>query len=176
MTVLMLKNAALLALSGFCAKGFDFLFRAYYSRFLGQEGMGILSLGFSIHGVMITVATAGFGVAVSKVVSENIVKKDFGAIGQSMNFALRSVFVLSSVVMIFIFCFAEWIAEYILKEPRVSSGLFCLAPSILFMGISYCLKGYFYAKRKVAAPALSEFLEQAVKGILICIFLSCFLS
>ena len=31
------------------------------------------------------------------------------------------------------------------------------------MGISYCIKGYFYAARKVIIPASSEFIEQAVK-------------
>ncbi len=175
MTNQMLKNTVLLGFSGFCAKGFDFLFRAYYSRFLGKEGMGILALGFSIHGVMLTVATAGLGVAISKVVSENFVKKNYGAIYKSMNVGLQSVFLFSSLVMICIFVGAEWIAENLLGEPRVSTGLSCLAPSVLFMGISYCLKGYFYAKRKVIAPALSEFLEQAVKGLLIYVFLSALL-
>lgn len=175
MTRYMLKNTILLAFSGFCAKGFDFLLRAYYSRYLGQEGMGILSLGFSIHGVMLTFSTAGLGVAVSKIISENLEKNDDRVVNESMNFALRTVFLLSSFVMISIFVFAEGIAEKILGEPRVSSGLFCLAPSVLFMGISYCLKGYFYAKRKVAAPAFSEFLEQMAKGVLIYIFLDIFL-
>lgn len=171
MTKQTLKNTIILGFSGFCAKGFDFIFRAYYARILGQEGMGILSLGFGIHGVMLTVSTAGLGVAIAKVVSEFYVKKEHDAILKSMNIALRSVILLSSIVMICIFIFAEWIAKNILKEPRVSTGLSCLAPSIMFMGISYCLKGYFYAKRKVVAPALSEFLEQVVKGILIYLFL-----
>lgn len=167
MTNQMLKNAILLGFSGFCAKGFDFLFRAYYSRLLGQEGMGILSLGFGIHGVMLTVATAGLGVAISKVVSENLVRKNYGAIYQAMKIGLQSIVMLSSVVILLIFLGAEWISRNLLGEPRMATGLSCLAPSVLFMGISYCLKGYFYAKRKVVAPALSEFLEQAVKGVFI---------
>ncbi len=175
MRSLIFKNAVLLGFSGFCAKGFDFLFRAYYSRSLGQEGMGILSLGFGIHGVMLTVSTAGLGVAVSKIVSGYLVKKDYGAIRNGMNLALRSVFFLSSLVMIITFLGAEWMGKHLLGEPRVATGLCCLAPSIMFMGISYCLKGYFYAKRRVIIPALSEFLEQAVKGCLISLLLTIFL-
>ncbi len=170
------KNAVILGFSGFCAKGFDFFFRAYYSRFLGQEGMGILSLGFGIHGVMLTVSTAGLGVAISKLVSGYLEKKNYGAVLEGMKIALRSVFILSSIIMVVTFLGAEWMGEYILGEPRISTGLCCLAPSILFMGTSYCLKGYFYARRRVAIPALSEFLEQTVKGCLISLFLTLFLQ
>ena len=69
---IVIKNALILGLSGILAKSFDFIFRAYYSRILGAEGMGLLSLGFGLHGVMLTVSTAGLGVAVSKITSEYI--------------------------------------------------------------------------------------------------------
>ncbi len=166
-----LKNASILGFSGVCAKSFDFIFRAFYSRSLGAEGMGLLSLGFSIHGVMLTVATAGLGVAVSKIVSGYMQKGDFGAVKKSMQLAIYGVTVLSfSVIFLTFFC-AEIMAENILGDSRISTGICCLVPSILFMGVSYCLKGYFYATRKVLVPALSEFLEQAVKGITITFFL-----
>ncbi len=171
----MLKNAALLGFSGFCAKSFDFIFRAFYSRALGQEGMGLLSLGFGIHGVMLTVSTAGLGVAVSKMVSAYLVKNDYGSVRESMKISLYAVISLSLFVILLTFLGAEWMANYILGDSRIATSLCCLAPSILFMGISYCLKGYFYAKRKVSIPASSEFLEQAVKGCLISLFLHLFL-
>ncbi len=166
-----LKNAVILGFSGICAKGFDFAFRAYYSRSLGAEGMGLLSLGFGIHGVMLTISTAGLGVAVSKIVSGYLVKEDYGAILRSMRIAIYGVMTLSLLIILLTFIGAEWMATNILGEPRVATSLCCLAPSILFMGISYCLKGYYYARRKVKIPASSEFLEQAVKGVTITLFL-----
>ena len=42
-------NIFILGLSGIIAKLFDFSFRAFSSRVLGAEGMGLLSLGFSLH-------------------------------------------------------------------------------------------------------------------------------
>ena len=162
-----LKNAAILGFSGVCAKSFDFAFRAFYSRSLGAEGMGLLSLGFGIHGVMLTVATAGLGVAVSKIVSEYLEIGDTGAVRKSMKIAVYTVVCLSLCLIILTFLGAEWIAETVLGDIRVATSLCCLAPSILFMGISYCLKGYFYAARKALIPASSEFLEQAVKFVAI---------
>ena len=170
-----LKNAAILGFSGICAKSFDFAFRAFYSRSLGAEGMGLLSLGFGLHGVMLPVSTAGLGVAVSKIVSEYLEQKDYGAVRQSMKLAVYGVACLSLAVILLTLLGAEWIAANILGDRRVATSLCCLVPSILFMGISYCLKGYFYAARKAVIPASSEFLEQAVKFAAISLLLKWFL-
>lgn len=172
----MLKSAGILAFSGICAKSFDFAFRAMYSRQLGTEGMGLLSLGFGLHGVMLTVSTAGLGVAVSKVVSEYLEQKELDAVRQSMRLATWGVACLGLLVIFLTLVGAEWIGGRILGDVRISSGICCLAPSVLFMGVSYCLKGYFYASRKVWIPASSEFLEQAVKFVSISLLLRWFLS
>ncbi|MBQ7109244.1 MAG: oligosaccharide flippase family protein [Clostridia bacterium] len=161
----MWKNVFILGLSGIIAKLFDFCFRAYYSRMLGTEGMGLLSLGFSLHGVMLTFATAGLGVAVSKTVSEYMEQRNSGAVKACMRTSLYGVSALSLLVMLITFLFSSSLAENVLGDIRVSASLCALAPSIMFMGISYCLKGFFYASRKVVSPALSEILEQTVKFI-----------
>lgn len=161
------KNTLLLTLSGILAKTIDFSFRAYYSKLLGSVGMGLFSLVFSVHGIMLTVATAGLSVAISKTVSEQLGARQFGAVRKTMRTAIFSVSALSLAVIGLTIFGSEWIAVYFLRDERTALSLCLLAPSILFMSISYCIKGYFYAARKVIRPASSEFLEQAVKIIVI---------
>ena len=170
-----LRSAAGLMISGILAKTVDFLFRAYYATRLGSEGMGLFSLVFSFHGLILTVATGGLGVAVSKTVSEQYAQRDYGGIKRTMAVALSSVLVLSSAVILGVSLFSSQIAEMFLKEPRTQTSIIFLAPSILFMSISYCIKGYFYAARKVIIPASSEFLEQAVKIVTITYLLNLWL-
>ncbi len=158
-----MRSTALLTLSGIGAKTIDFVFRAYYSRLLGAEGLGLFSLCFTVHVLMLNIATGGVGTAVSKIVSERFVKKEYDEINASMRAALTSVFILSTMVIAMTCIFSNQIAKGFLNEPRCRMSIICLAPSVLFMGISYCLKGYFYASRRVLPPASSEFLEQAVK-------------
>lgn len=158
-----MRNIFILSLSGVLAKSFDFAFRAYYSRILGSEGMGLLSLGFSMHSVMLTFATAGLGVAVSKVTSEYMERSNQKAVLGCMNCSLLCVSAFSLIVMLITFIASPYIASKVLGDQRVSISLCALSPSILFMGISYCLKGYFYASRKTLPPASSEILEQVVK-------------
>ncbi len=158
-----LRSTALLTLSGIGAKTIDFVFRAYYSRLLGSEGLGLFSLCFTVHGLMLNIATGGIGVAVSKIVSEKFVKHEYDEINATMKVAMSLVFALSAVVIALTCIFANQIAKGFLNEQRCAKSIICLAPSVLFMGISYCIKGYFYASRRVLPPASSEFLEQAVK-------------
>ncbi len=167
----MYKNILLLGLSGIIAKLFDFSFRAYYSKILGTEGMGLLSLGFSIHTVMLTFSTAGLGVAVSKITSEYMELNKPKNVKCSMQTAISGVGVLSLAVTLLTFLFSEQISSSFLGDVRVSQSLCTLSPSVIFMGISYCLKGCFYAERKILPPASSEILEQVVKFFAIRLFL-----
>ncbi len=159
-------------MSGIAAKTIDFVFRSYYSRQLGSEGLGLFSLCFSVHGIMLTIASGGFGVAVSKIISEGLSRREFDKVKGTMKLALGTVGLLGVLLVFLIFVFNTSIATWFLKEPKCAKSLVSLAPSILFMGISYCLKGYFYASRKVLAPATSEFLEQGVKIVSITFFLT----
>ncbi len=163
----LLRSAAGLTISGIIAKTLDFLFRAYYSTRLGSEGMGLFSLVFSFHTLILTVATGGLGVAVSKTVSAHYAAHRYGSIKKTMTISLTSVMLLSAAVIGAVCIFSKQISHSFLKEPRTLRSIIFLSPSILFMSISYCIKGYFYASRKVAIPAFSEFLEQAVKISLI---------
>lgn len=158
-----LKSAALLTLSGIIAKTVDFVFRAYYSRCLGSEGMGIFSLVFSFHAIMLNISAGGFSVAVSKIVSEKRTRGDYTGAKKTVAVSALCIMLLSLFVIFFTYIYSDKIAYVFLKEPRCRRCIVFLSPSILFMGISYCIKGYFYAMRRVIIPASSEFLEQAVK-------------
>lgn len=161
----------MLTMSGVIAKTVDFIFRAYYTRALGGEGMGIFSLILAVHAIMLNISSGGMGVAVSKIVSEHYVSLGGGSVKKTMNIALSAVFAVSMIVICVTYFFSERIAAGFLKEARCRGSIILLSPSILFMGLSYCIKGYFYASRKVLRPASSEFLEQFVKITCITILL-----
>lgn len=168
-------NIIILGMSGIAAKLFDFSFRTFYSRALGAEGMGLLSLGFSLHGVMLTIATAGLGIAVSKTASVYTERGNPDAVRQCVRMAIIGVSVPALLVMLITFMLAPQIADKILGDVRIAPSLCTLVPSIIFMGISYCTKGCFYAIRKTLPPASSEILEQAVKFVSIWGLLKIFL-
>ena len=169
------KNAGILTFSGVCAKSVEFIFRAYYSKLLGSEGMGLLSLVFGVHGIMLTLASAGLGTATSTLVSAQYAAHNEASVPKTMRTVIGMTVVMSAAVIGAVLLFSDRISASFLGDARTRVGICALAPSTLFMSISYCIKGYFYASRKVIRPASSEFLEQFVKVLAMRGFLKLFL-
>lgn len=157
------KNTLMLTASGIIAKTIDFSFRTYYSKMLGSEGCGLLSLVFSAYSIMLTFASAGISVAVSKIISQHLMERNMLAVKKTMRTALLSVFFSSLVIILIVFLISDFIAADLLKDERTKYSIMFICPSMLFMSISYCYKGYFYSSRRVLIPASSEFVEQLVK-------------
>ena len=57
------------------------------------------------------------------------------------------------------------ISNYILRDNRTFYSILILAPSLPFMSISCCIKGYFYAMRKSLHPSNAIVIEQIIKMI-----------
>lgn len=160
---LVLKNAVLITLAGIIAKTIDFSFRAWYSGLLKEEGMGIFSLVMSVFGIVLGLSSAGMGAAVSRLVSIHGSRGNFSTAHKIVKTAVIAVAAAGLLCTALIAAAADKIALVWLKDIRCAKCLVYIAPSAIFMGISYCIKGYFYAMRNVLIPASSEFVEQAVK-------------
>ncbi len=169
------RNIALkmimLTLSGVIAKTIDFSFRSYYASRLGQEGMGIFSLVMSAYGIILSLSSAGMGAAVSRLVAINR-DKEKGTEEKILKTAVTMVLSYGLICTLLVFIFADKIALSYLHDTRCTVGLLCITPASIFMGVSYCIKGYFYGKGKVFIPASSEFVEQGIKLLAISFFLS----
>lgn len=172
----LLFNMALLTASGMVSKTIDFSFRAFYSAKLTEEGMGIFSLVMSAFGIILNLSSAGVGAAVSRIASIKFRQGDTGGARKATETAIYMVISIGVLCCFLVFWGAERIAISYLNDIRCTRGLICIAPASVFMGISYCIKGYFYADRQVLIPASSEFVEQAVKISLISFLLSKWLN
>lgn len=158
-----LKNTIILTLSGVIAKTVDFSFRAWYSGILGKEAMGIFSLCMSAFGILLSFSSAGLGAAVSRLVSLRLSHGEESGVRKIMRCAIGTVLVLGTLSIVIVLINADAIAKKYLNNSRCAAPLCRYLPSIIFMGISYCTKGYFYARRSVLIPASSEFIEQITK-------------
>lgn len=166
-----LKNTVILTFSGIIAKTIDFSFRAGYSAILGKEAMGIFSLCMSAFGIILNFSSAGLGASVSRLVSLRLTHGEESGTKKIMRCAIGTVLILGMLSIVIVFINSDFIASAYLNDTRCAAPLRCYLPSIIFMGISYCTKGYFYARRSVIIPASSEFIEQITKVSVISLFL-----
>ena len=58
---------------------------------------------------------------------------------------------------------ADMTAEYLLRDTRTAGALKLLAPSLPFMAVSACVRGYFTARRKTLQTSVEQLLEQMIE-------------
>lgn len=159
----LLINAFILTISSLILRTIGISFRVYISNKIGAEGLGLYQLIFSIYTFALTFATSGISLAVTRLVAEEMA---IGSYNGTKN-VLRKIFALSlalslTACVVLFFC-ADFFGRKLLNDSRTVLGIKLLAPSLPFIGISSCLRGYFNALRKVLKPASAQILEQIVE-------------
>lgn len=146
---------------------FGFIFRIYLSNRLGAEGMGLYQLVLSLYMLVVTFATSGIGIAVSRMTAEQLEINRYGGTRAILKTSIKYSLFVSALASLLLFAFASPIAIYILNDKRTILSLRCLAPSLPFMAVSCCIKGYFYALRNSFKPSAATVIEQTAKMIFI---------
>ena len=151
------------------------LFRIYLANVLGAEGIGLYQLILTIYLAMVTLATSGIRVAVSRLISEEIALKNYNnakrVLRQSVFLSLFTGFAAAFLL----YYFAEYIGSSILNDDRTILSMLYLAPSLPLIAISNCYKGYFYAVGKISKPAIVQVTEQLVRIFVIFAIMDAFL-
>ncbi len=151
------------------------LFRIYLANVLGAEGMGLFQLILSVYLLMVTLATAGIRVAVSRLISEELALRNFN----NAKRVLRQSLVLSAFTgfasAFILYYFADYMGNSILNDSRTTMALLYLVPSLPFIAVSNCYKGYFYAVGKITKPAVIQVAEQLVRIAVIFYIMDIFL-
>ncbi len=150
-------------------------FRIYLANTIGAEGMGLYQLILSFYFLMLTLATSGIRVAISKLISEEIALGNYANAKKVLNQSIGISIVTGFAAGFFLYYFADYIGSNILNDRRTVLSLMYLAPSLPIMAISNCYKGYFYALGKVAQPSIILTTEQFVRIFLIIYLMNTFL-
>lgn len=132
-------------------------------QYLGDEGVGLYAMIYPIYVTLILLSTAGFPVAVSKLVSE---KNALGNThGINRIFWLALAFVLgSSVIFALLLSFsAKWIAVTLLADIRTYRLLLAVAPALIFVSIASVIRSYFQGLKNMVPTAISQTFEQMVR-------------
>lgn len=143
----------------------------YISNRIGAEGVGLYHLATTIYMMAYMIASAGMSTSVSKLVAEEIGRGNSKGIKKVMNIFFMISIAASVTIAGLVFINAPFIGNHVIKDSRTILGLRVLALSVPFMTVSSCLKGYFYAIKKMIKPVSSDVLEQIVKVLLVIVFL-----
>ncbi len=167
----LIVSGLILTAASFLSRTLGMVLRVYISGQIGAEGMGLYQLVFSLYTLCSTFATSGIGVAVSRLVAEELAKGKPANAVRVLRLSLALTCLLGCSVTAVLYHNASWIGTSFLKDARTVLAVKILAPSFPFISVSTCIKGYFYAKRHVLKPATSQIFEQLTRMTVI--FLIC---
>ena len=165
--VIFIKNALMLTVTGLIIRFLGMIFRVWLAGAVGAEGMGLYSQVFSFYMLTSAFASTGINTAVTRMVSEEISMGRFGAVKPVLARCVAVTLTIALTSAAVIFFGADFIANKVIGDSRAAPSLRALTPSLAFMGVSSCLKGYFIARKNAAPSSSSQLFEQLARIFLV---------
>ncbi len=128
----------------------------------GEFGSGLFANAYELYVPLFTLATIGFPVAISRMVSEAYAKGRFRDVRRVYKVALPLFVIMGAVCSVLMVAGGFIYVRYI-DSPYSLLGILMLAPTILFGCLVAVYRGYFEGLRNMRPTALSEIIEAVAK-------------
>lgn len=142
-------------------KFLGFLYRIILSRTLGSEGMGLYQLALSIFAVLITAASSGIPITVSRLITKHRAEKNKNAEQSTITAAIVSTLVFSVPVFIILFFGHKWF-DFLFSDARCMSIFLILLPSLTFNSIYSVIRGVFWGNKQFMPYCVIDLIEEIV--------------
>ncbi|MCL6637351.1 MAG: polysaccharide biosynthesis protein, partial [Alicyclobacillus sp.] len=119
-----------------------------------------------VYATLLAVATAGFPVAISKMVSEHLARGDVVAVRQTLRVAAWWLTAAGAAACFLLYGGAEVWAAWA-GDVRAAAALRAIAPALLFVPLLSAWRGYFQGFQWMEPTAVSQVVEQAVRVVTI---------
>ncbi|MBQ3290808.1 MAG: polysaccharide biosynthesis protein [Mogibacterium sp.] len=158
----LMQGATILAIAGILSKVFGAIFRIPLTNMIGAEGQSYYGAAYPVYQFFYVIATAGFPVAISRMVSERIALGDYINANKSFKLALKVSLVISVISFIICFFGAKGIATFY-GNPGAENSIRAISIALLFTPIAASLRGYFQGHQNMTPTAVSQVVEQIVR-------------
>ena len=158
-------QGSILAFAGILVRVIGLIYRIPLNRILGESGMGYYGTAFEIYNVLILLSSQSMPLAVSKIVSEKLEKKQYKNAHKVFKGALIYGITIGVIFGMLAFFGADWISVKIYKLPQVASPLRILAPTLTVACVLGVLRGYFQGMGNMIPTSVSQIFEQIVNAV-----------
>lgn len=153
-----MQGAFILTLSVTLVKIMGFLFRIPLAHIIGTVGSGVYSSAYELYNPICALATAGLPIAVSRMVSENIARKQFKDVRQIYKISLK-IFTITGIIGFVAMLIGAPLYINFTKTTNGIYSIIALAPTVLFSCLMSTYRGYYEGLRNMKPTAASEVIE-----------------
>ena len=163
---LFVKGAAILGIAGLVSKLLGAVYRIPYQNIAGDIGLYVYMQVYPLYTALLILATAGFPIAISKIVSERTAIGDVQGANKVFRVASYALFVLGFVFFVLLFAGAPLVAAF-MGDEHLTTPLRAVALSLLLAPMLAIFRGYFQGHQNMMPTGVSQVVEQFVRVIFI---------
>ena len=164
------KGAIILAVASVLVKVIGAVFRIPLTNLVGEYTMGLYSMAYRYYSILLTIATAGIPIAISKMISESRALKRPRETSKIFKTAMGLCISIGVAGMLFLILFAEKLA-LATNDINAVPSIIALAPAVLFMACTAAFRGFFQGHENMVPTALSQIIE-ALSRLFVGLFLA----
>ncbi len=161
-SALLMKGATILVIAGIVSKIFGAIFRIPLTNMIGAEGQAYYSAAYAVYNLLFVIATAGFPVAISRMVSSRIAEGDFLNAHKSYKLAMKVSWALGIISFVVMFFGAGAIAAAY-KNPGAEASMKAISVALLFTPVVASMRGYYQGRQNMKPTGITEVIEQMMR-------------
>ena len=158
------QGAMILMIGTVTVKVVSMLFKIPISNMLGGTGYSYFTNAYEIFNLISTIATAGFPVAISKLVSENSVLGRYRD-SRKIFCISRLFFLLTGFLCMVVMILGAGTFAAMIPNPGARLSIICLAPAVLTCCLMSVYRGYYQGMQNMYPTSISQIIEAVTKMI-----------
>ncbi len=159
-----LQGALILMMGTLIVKVVSLLFKIPITNMLSEAAMSYFENAYTFFTLFSTLATAGFPVAVSKIVAEYHVEGRYRDTKKLLSLSQRLFLVTGLAFSLLMFFGAPLLARFV-HNPGASLSIMALSPAVFFLCMMSSYRGYYQGLQNMSPTASSQIIEAIVKLI-----------
>ncbi|MGN0537843.1 MAG: polysaccharide biosynthesis C-terminal domain-containing protein [Acutalibacteraceae bacterium] len=157
-----LKGAAILGMSTVIVKLMGMVYKIILSSMLGGVGTGLFNSAYALYNPLFMLSTAGFPIAISRMVSESITRKRYRDVRQIHRLSIP-IFVVAGLVCFVAMILGGFVYVKVIHSDNAIFAILALSPTIFFGCLMSIYRGYFQGMKNMVPTAVSEIIEACGK-------------
>ncbi|MDR7317444.1 polysaccharide biosynthesis protein [Brevibacillus nitrificans] len=165
-SVQFVKGAAILGVAGLVSKLLGAVYRIPYQNIAGDIGLYVYMQVYPLYTTLLILATAGFPIAISKIVSERVAVGDAIGARRAFRVASISLVILGLFFFLLLYVGAPMVAKF-MGDEHLATPLRAVAWSLPLVPMAAILRGYFQGHQNMMPTGVSQVVEQLIRVIFI---------
>ena len=158
-------QGSILAIASIVVRIIGIAYRIPMINIIGDEGMGYYGTAFNVYNIALLLSSYSLPLAVSKMVSVRLARKQYRNSVRILRAALVYATVVGALAAAVIWFGADFFAREVFFVPYAAFALKTLAPTVWIMAYLGVFRGYYQGQGTMVPTALSQVFEQIVNAI-----------